>query len=183
MVCGGMGLQASVWSRLGYSAITLLPPLGIHLVLTIAKKRNPLLLAATYTSAVVFVAYYTFATEAISGGTCYANYAVFNTHAASTIFYTLFYYGWLLVAVGMALYYASNVKEHAKALQAFALGYCAFIIPTSAVNIIDPNTISGIPSIMCGFAVILAFVLVGRVAPETIALKQTARPLRFRFPF
>ena len=183
MICGGMGLQASVWSRLGYSAITLLPPLGIHLVLAIAKKRNPLLLTATYASAVGFVGYYAFATAAISGGTCYANYAVFNTHAASTIPYSLFYYGWLLVGVGMALYYASKQKDRAKALHAYAMGYAAFIIPTTAINLIDPSTISGIPSIMCGFAIILAFFLVGKVAPEAIALKQTTRPLKLRFPF
>jgi hypothetical protein len=183
MICGGMGLQASVWSRLGYSAITLLPPLGIHLVLTIANKRNPVLLVATYASAAAFVGYYAFATTAISGGTCYANYAVFNTHVASTIPYTFFYYGWLLVGVGMALYYATKAKDRAKALHAFAMGYSAFIIPTTAINLIDPSTISGIPSIMCGFAVILAFLLVGKVAPEAIALKTTARPLRLRLPF
>lgn len=183
MICGGMGVQAGTWSRLGYSAITLLPPLGIHLVLSIAKKRNPILLTAAYSSAVAFVAFYAFATMGISGHTCYANYAVFDTHAASALPYGLYYYGWLFVGVGLALHYATTLKKHAKALRALALGYCAFIIPTAAVNMIDPSTISGIPSIMCGFAVILAFILVVRVAPETITTKDTRPVLRFKIPF
>lgn len=183
MICGGMGVQAGTWSKLGYSAITLLPPLGIHLALTIAKKKNPLLLMAAYTSAVAFVAYYAFTAGAINGQTCYANYAVFDVTAASSVPYGLFYYGWLLLTVGLSFHYAGKVKKHSKALKALALGYCAFIIPTSAINMIDPSTIAGIPSIMCGFAVILAFVLVGRVAPETIKLKETQRSLRLRFPF
>ncbi len=183
MICGGMGIHGGTWSRLGYSAITLLPPLGIHLVLSIAKKRNSALLVTAYASAVAFVAFYAFATMAISGQTCYANYAVFNTHAASSMPYGIYYYGWLFVGVGLALHYASTLKSHAKALRSLALGYCAFIIPTSAVNMIDPNTISGIPSIMCGFAVILAFILVGRVAPESIALRSSPQSLRFRLPF
>lgn len=183
MICGGMGVQPGMWSKLGYSAISLLPPLGIHLVLTIAKKKNTLLLLAAYASAVAFVGYYAFSTGAITGQTCYANYAVFDVYAASTIPYSIFYYGSLLIAVTMAFHYASQVKSHASALRSLALGYSAFVIPTTAVNIIDPNTLSGIPSIMCGFAVILAFVLVGKVAPESIALKPTKQSLRLKFPF
>lgn len=183
MICGGMGVQAGTWSRLGYSAITLLPPLGIHLVLAIAKKRNPILLTAAYSSAVAFVAFYAFATMGISGHTCYANYAVFDTHAASSLPYGLYYYGWLFVGVGLAMHYSSKMKQYSKALTSLALGYCAFIIPTAAVNLIDPSTIAGIPSIMCGFAVILAFLLVGRVAPEAIAQKSPTKSLKLRFPF
>jgi hypothetical protein len=183
MICGGLGMQPGTWSKLGYSAISLLPPLGIHLVQTIAKKKNLPLLAAAYASAVAFVGYYTFTVGAISGQTCYANYAVFDVYAASSIPYGIFYYGWLLVAVTLAFRYAGQSKKHASPLRALALGYCAFIIPTSTINIIDPNTISGIPSIMCGFAVILAFVLVGKVAPESIALKSPHRSLWLKLPF
>ena len=183
MICGGMGMQGGTWSRLGYSAITLLPPLGIHLTLAIAKKHSLPLLIAVYASAVAFVAYYAFATTAISGQTCYANYAVFDTHAASASLYTLYYYGWLVVGVGMALNYSSTMKKYSKALRSLALGYSAFLIPTTAINIIDPATVSGIPSIMCGFAVILAFILVWRVAPESIAVKDASRSLWLKFKY
>lgn len=183
MVCGGLGMQAGTWSRVGYSAISLLPPLGIHLTLAIAKKKNPLLLAAAYGSAAAFIAYYTVATGAISGQTCYANYAVFDVYAASSVPYALFYYGWLMMTVWLAVRYSRATKHQTRALRALALGYSAFLIPTSAINLIDPSTISGIPSIMCGFAVILAFILVGKVAPESISQKSPRQSLRLRMPF
>ena len=46
------------------------------------------------------------------------------------------------------------------------IGYVLFMVPTTFVNIVDPSTISGIPSIMCGFAVLLAATLAGKVLPE-----------------
>jgi hypothetical protein len=85
----------------------------------------------------------------------------------------MYYYGWLMVGVGYAMQAARALKELSKqkALRGFALGYMAFIVPTTAVNIIDPNTISGIPSIMCGFAVILAIIITTVVLPNYF--KQT----------
>jgi hypothetical protein len=57
-------------------------------------------------------------------------------------------------------------KSKKQALNALAIGYLAFIVPTTAANIIDPSTTAGIPSIMCGFAVILAIVLTLIVVPR-----------------
>src|SRR5277367_5386860 len=37
-VCTGFGLAAEHWSRLGYIAITLLPPLGLHILHQLADK-------------------------------------------------------------------------------------------------------------------------------------------------
>ena len=178
MVCGGVGIQAGTWSKLGYAAITLLPPLGIHLVQKIAGKTNTYLTAAGYATAAAFIGYFVLATGAISGQTCYANYAVFDTHQASSLIYGLYYYGWLFVGVGLAWHYSLQSKRYRGALRALALGYLAFILPTTTINLIDPSTLAAIPSIMCGFAVVLAFLLVGRVAPGTIALKDDARSLR-----
>lgn len=63
---------------------------------------------------------------------------------------------------------AARQSQHnrATALRALALGYLAFIVPTTAVNLINPATLAGIPSIMCGFAVLLAIILAGEVLPS-----------------
>lgn len=169
MVCGGLGIQPGLWSQLGYSAITLLPPLGIHLALTIAGKKKPLLVQSAYASAVGFVAYFTLLSGAISGHTCYANYVVFSgANLFASLAYTAYYYGWLIVGVTLSFSLAKREKrQHIKsALGWLGLGYLSFIIPTTLVNVIDSSTISGIPSIMCGFAVILAVLLTVRVVPD-----------------
>jgi len=54
-----------------------------------------------------------------------------------------------------------------------AAGYAAFILPTTAFNIIDPTTTRGIPSIMCGFAVIFAVALVAKVLPQSATVKNS----------
>lgn len=181
MICGGMGIEAGTWSRLGYASITLLPPLGLHLVHAIAGKQKTYLVSAAYASAVAFVAYFVFATGAISGQTCYANYAVFQGGSpASEILYALYYYGWLIAGVSLAFAYAKQSRKAAPALRSLALGYLAFMLPTTTVNLIDPSTISGIPSIMCGFAVLLAFVLVIRVAPQSIVKRDESFLVRFQ---
>src|SRR5580658_8582786 len=39
-VCGGDGINAATWSRIGFAAITLLPALAIHLIQVIAGHRK-----------------------------------------------------------------------------------------------------------------------------------------------
>ena len=58
------------------------------------------------------------------------------------------------------------------ALNWLAVGYLSFILPTTFVNLVNPATIEGIPSIMCGFAVLLAIVLIGFVAPLALEKRK-----------
>ncbi|MEO5950377.1 MAG: hypothetical protein ABIQ04_02925 [Candidatus Saccharimonadales bacterium] len=166
MLCGGLGLTGVEWARLGYMAITLLPPLGLHLCIVLAKKKAALLVAAAYVTAAAFIYYFVFVTHSMAGQVCRANYAVFDLHETASWVYGLYYYGWLLVSAALA-YGWSDGHAHKKELRALVLGYAVFIIPTTFFNIIDPTTIGGIPSIMCGFAVLLAIILVARILPLT----------------
>lgn len=184
LLCGGWGVDGGTWSRIGYSSITLLPPLGLHLAHAIAGKKSKYLVPFAYLTAAGFIAYFTFGVQAISGHTCYANYAVFDTKTGgSSLWYGLYYYGWLIIGTGLAYKFGQESKKHIKrALYALSIGYLCFMLPTATVNLVDPSTVAGIPSIMCGFAVILAFVLVGKIAPETIK-QNDSRSLRLRLPF
>lgn len=183
LLCGGAGIDGGTWSRFGYASITMLPPLGLHLAHAIAEKKSKYLIPFAYLTAGAFIGYFVAGTGAISGHTCYANYAVFNTDTGLTWLYALYYYGWLLLSTFMAYSLSKDTKRHTKhALYALAVGYMSFIVPTTAFNLIDPSTVSAIPSIMCGFAVILAFLLVGKVAPESILTKDPKQSVRFRLP-
>ena len=173
MICGAMGVPGGTWSRLGYASITMLPPLGLHLMHQLAGKKASWLVAAGYASAAAFIIYFVFFTQAISATTCYANYVVFDTARGSSLLYATYYYGWMLMAIGLGAFWSRHIKPHRKpALIALIAGYLAFIVPTTTVNVIDPATIAGIPSSMCGFAVILAFVLTMKVAPASLAQRD-----------
>lgn len=166
-VCQVTALDPLLAARIGYVAITLLPPLGIHLAYALGKNAQRPLLWPAYATAAAFAGFFLFAGPALTAHVCAGNYVIFETAPGSQWLYALYYYGWLFVGVGLCLRRAEQVVKKAKmALYGLAAGYAAFIVPTTAVNVIDPSTIQGIPSIMCGFAVLLAFVLVGWVMPR-----------------
>lgn len=164
MVCGGFGVSAEGWTRFGFASITLLPPLGMHLALVLANKKLPWLLVLAYGSAAVFLYYFVFVTQSLSGNECRPNYVVFHVRSTLMYFYVLYYYGWLAVTTTLTLLWAKGSK-HKKQLHGLAAGYLVFIIPTVLATAINPANIAGIPSIMCGFAVLMALALVVWVAP------------------
>lgn len=184
MLCGGLALEGGTWSKIGYGAITLLPPLGIHLAYLLANKKPGKVVALAYTTSILFLAYFAFATQAISGHTCYANYVTFDTANGSTIPYTIYYYGWLFVGIFLTFKWAPALDKHRKAaLYALMAGYLGLLIPTTTVTILWNESTAGIPSIMCGFAIILAALLTLKVAPESIKLKKTHHKLHLKLPF
>jgi len=168
-VCEGtFNLGSLVWARIGCVAITLLPPLGLHMTTLIANKKYPLLVTLGYVSSLIFL--YTFITAGggIESQQCLGNYVIFNIAKWANVPYLFYYYGWLLVTVGLAWKWGREMKVYSKriSLYALAVGYLAFVVPTTAANIINPTTVAGIPSIMCGFAVILALMMIGFVLPR-----------------
>ena len=184
LLCGGLGVEGGIWSRIGYASITMLPPLGIHLAFLIAKKKPNWLVALSYATCAAFVAYFAFATQAISGHTCYSNYVVFDTSASSLIPYSLYYYGWLLAGTFLTYKWATELDSHRRsALYALMGGYLALLVPTTTVTMLWGETLAAIPSIMCGFAIILAGLLTFKVAPESVALRKNKRSLWKKLPF
>jgi len=165
-VCGGMGVSAAMWSRVGFVAITFLPPLGIHLAHLLAKKPERLLVYAAYATCVAWILVFCSGEWALHGHVCAGNYVIFQLRPSLTPLYALYYYGWLFGGVWLALSFARTAPKKARAaLAAMILGYFVFLVPTATVNMLNPKTISGIPSIMCGFAVFFALILVFRIAP------------------
>lgn len=177
-ICGGSLSGGNLAARIGFASITMLPPLGLHLAHAIANKKPGKLVWAAYGTGASFVGFFLLTSASIPAHACYDNYAVFSTLGNSGDVFGLFYYGWMAVAIGLALQWAASLPLHRKrALYALVVGYAAFIIPTATVNILDPSTLAGIPSIMCGFAVLLAFMLVLKVSPEVLQPHGSTRTL------
>lgn len=163
-VCEGGWLESITASRIGYVAITMLPPLGIHLAYALAgAKKRPLLLPA-YLTAAAFAAFFLLVPSALSGHNCLGNYVIFQMAPDASWLYGLYYYGWMLAGMWLCWYLATPKTK--AALYGMAVGYLAFIGPTTAANIIDPETLNGIPSIMCGFAVLFAFSIAFWILPK-----------------
>jgi hypothetical protein len=169
-VCeGSFGIDSLGWSRLGYVAITALPPLGIHLATKLLGRKEPVMVGMAYATGVLFALFFTFSGYGLTSSVCIGNYVIFSTAPLAVPLYALYYYGWLFVGTIYSWLgsqrpgVSSNIKAASRAL---SIGYLVFIIPTTFVNIVNPQTLAGIPSIMCGFAVLLALMLAGEVLPK-----------------
>lgn len=175
-VCGGAGLDANQWSRIGYVAITTLPPLGLHMMYAINKSPANKLVMLGYGSMAAFITYFLVSPTAFSGYQCTGNYVIFQLGSTASLAYSLYYYGWLLTALIVGFLFIKKpetVPAANKLTKALMLGYGVFLVPTATAMFIKPETRSGIPSIMCGFAVLFALILALYILPRATHKKST----------
>lgn len=174
-VCtGGEGLNAADWSRAGFVAITLLPPLGLHILHVLARKKTGWLVPLAYATMAVFVGYFLLASEAFQGYACTGNYVIFQIGNGPAVAYGVYYYGWLLVAMLLGWRWANCLKtqegkeprKRLEAVRGLIIGYLVFLVPTALANSVNPETRRGIPSVMCGFAVLFALILTIYILPR-----------------
>lgn len=179
-VCGGMGLTAEHWARTGYVAITMLPPLGLHMLYLIMKRPGRRLVYAAYASAAAFIAFFLGYGDAFTGYQCTGNYVIFQLATHSGMLYGMYYYGWLLAVLVLGWRWTQRLKPTKANLpsilgaRALMVGYLVFLVPTAIANTVKPETRRGIPSIMCGFAVLFAVILTVYILPK-VARKRSAK--------
>ena len=140
------GLSSDFWSRTGFLAITFLPVIGLYLVFRL--NREAYLLKIGFTIAIIFSLLFIFDQTIINNVNCSGNYVIFDLNSRISSLYGYYYFGFLLVA-----------------MRWFIFGYLSFILPLTVVYITLPITRMAVASIMCGFAVIFAFILTFKIAP------------------
>lgn len=174
-VCGGAGLQPAVWSRIGYVAITALPPLGVHILHVLAGKPVGKIVWAAYATGAACMVYFMLYTQAFVGTECTGNYVIFQIGQWPALAYGAFYYGWLATVLVLGYRWASQLKtskslvaiRRRQAVLGLMVGYLVFLVPTAITNTLNPSTLDGIPSIMCGFAVLFALILAVYILPRS----------------
>jgi hypothetical protein len=172
-VCGGLGANAATWSRIGFVAITILPPIGIHMLHTIAKRPWSNLTGAAYGMAAAWIIVFAFSEKAFSGHVCAGNYVIFQIKPGLGGLYFFYYYLWLFIGGYLSYRFAQAMKkERRESLVLLALGYATLLIPTTMANMAKPETMQGLPSIMCGFAIILAGIVTFGIMPRSGRLKH-----------
>ena len=167
-----------LWARIGFVAITLLPIAGLYLVSLVSGKQHFLKLG--YATAIAFVVYFLIVPKSIFGAICGGNYVIFNTSNDLYRLYGLYYWGFLLLGIWEAIEKIETLKrqlEIKKTLQWLIVGYLSFMGPMGIVYIVFPTTRGAVTSIMCGFAITLAFILALKVVPAY------NRAHRHRLPF
>lgn len=175
-VCeGAMGIDSVAWARVGFVAITALPALGIHIIAVISKRSMRWLVWASYGAMAVFMAIYALSLHGVTSSVCGGNYVIFYTMPSVVMWYALYYYGLELIALAVIVWLLRRNADgyiH-KALCGMAAAYLVLLVPTTTVNVLSPQTIAGIPSIMCGFAVFTALIVSLYVLPNAQKQKHS----------
>jgi hypothetical protein len=172
-VCTGSIGHVILWSRLGFATITVLPPLGLHLAHVITGKKGRRLVRSAYFTMACFIAFFLLFPSVFNSYQCTGNYVVFHLRAHAGGVYWIYYFGWIITSIALGLRWANELKKlgkkgynQLKAIQALIIGWLVFIVPTAIANVVNPETRQGIPSIMCGFAILFALILSFYIMPQ-----------------
>jgi hypothetical protein len=178
-VCTGIGSMAGPWSRVGFVAITALPPIGLHLMHVLAGKQQRRLVYGAYAVMAAYMVFFLAAPGTFTGHECTGNYVIFQFTANVTGTYGVYYFGWILAGLGLGARWANELKAKGKSalkqlqtVQGFILGYLVFLVPSALSMAVRPSVRRGIPSVLCGFAVLLALVLVLYILPRAGEVKR-----------
>lgn len=172
-ICEQIGFGGTIWAQIGFASITMLPVLGMHLISTIAKLQDMRILLAAYLSGAVWIGLFAFG-GIMENQVCSGNYVIFNLSAGFGGAYFMFYYFWLVFGSIVAIkqsFKKKVSKQQASALRAMVLGYASFTVPATLIWFVFDGAAQGLPSIMCGFAVIFALILGLKILPTASKIK------------
>lgn len=173
-VCTGYGAAAVPWSRAGFVLITALPALGIHVQHKLAGIRDRKLVYTAYATMTAFMVTFLSYHAAFIGHQCTGNYVIFQLGPTLGGLYGLYYYAWLFIGIAIGGYWANQLMRKGKrfrnqvlSLRGMIIGYLVFLVPVATAMTVKPETRRGIPSIMCGFAVIFALIITLYILPRS----------------
>lgn len=158
--------NAVFWSRFGLVAITLLPVLGLYLISLVSHKKHFLRLG--YAAATISVFLVLLAPRDVIDPFCAGNYVTFGGPEVLFRFYAAYYWGFLVIGIweSMEALNASHRKWVHRILRWMVIGYLSFMLPMGLVYAFYEPARVAVASIMCGFALSLAFILALRIVPE-----------------
>lgn len=153
----------SFWIKFGYLAITLLPPLGLHIINEGIRNTKSIYVADA--SALALGIWIVRDTQTPFQAACTGNYVELVGHTAFNHLYGWFYFGFLFWACGLLIHHLIIKKTHREFAKWLLYGYVSFLLPTFAIFMVVQLKKAAIPSVMCGFALLFALILVGKVMP------------------
>jgi hypothetical protein len=168
-----MGYDLMFWARVGLFSITFLPALGYYLIVKLKSESNIVKIA--FFLAIAFGTFFVLNPTSINSVSCGGNYVIFDIESKVHSLYGYYYFGFLLLGIYEAAKGINNkdiAERVKKALKWFIIGYLSFILPLTLVYIFMPITRVAVASIMCGFAIVFAFILTFKIVPLYIEMKK-----------
>ena len=159
------GAYPLIWAEIAYLSTIFMPIIGIHLISLVTKKN--IWTKIGYFFAIVISLIILFVPNIFVGTSCPGNFVVFNLASFFSSIYFFYYSIFLLIGILMIFFYKIDIKNKKnKIINWLLIGYASFIVPTFLIYVFEKITRLAVASILCGFAVLLAFILVFKILPE-----------------
>jgi hypothetical protein len=159
------GYSEMLWTRLGFVATSFMPIVGLDLISLLTKKKWPVWIG--YVVAAIFSAFFIFLPNAFTGAACNGRFVAF--HGGSfwlDALYAVYYIP--TTALGVFLITRALMRPlvpNRRALVWMLVGYLAFCLPVVVLYFLVITGKAAVPSVLCGFAVLLALTLALKVLP------------------
>lgn len=159
-----------IWGKIGAASITLLPILGLHLISLLTRKSRWITVGYVLGLAIfmIIIAYPQFAIDT----RCTGKFVILNQSVFPNLLYEIYYFGFILIGLEMLFRSLLLHKGNKTKLLWMIIAYLSFIIPTAIVYTVFAITKNAIPSIMCGFAIIAALIIVFKEIPKFSKAKK-----------
>jgi hypothetical protein len=150
-------------------AITLLPALGIHII-SVITKRYTNLLALAYGMASLLILVILFLPQLELRAVCQPHFVeVFNSDWFGWTHFS--YYAIFVLAAMYLLWHSIRIHRGDEKEELWMLiAYVGFVVPALGLFYLRIISHVALPSVMCGFAVIVAIILTLIVIPRYYAL-------------
>lgn len=169
------------WSRLGFAVVAFLPAIGMHLISildlhhpgnTHVERVTTILVPLGYILASIWALVFLLEPGAIRSAICLPRFIQYG-HGLRFWHWFSVYYATMLVwaLVALAAIYERAINPLRSVSGWLAVGYLSFIVPTYLVIFIIPTMYPGFPSVLCGFAIFFAIIIVKKVLPLYHQLK------------
>jgi hypothetical protein len=132
----------------------------------ITKQKHFLYLGSLIAG--LFVLYFIFAPRNDVSSFCGGNYVIFTGPSALYEFFGAYYFGFLILSIWQSVTARHKTKStlFQSILKWIVIGYLSFMLPLIIVYTIYAPARVAVASIMCGFAVIFAFILTFEIVPK-----------------
>ncbi|KAA0206122.1 hypothetical protein EDM68_03165 [Candidatus Uhrbacteria bacterium] len=158
------GADPALWTRIGFVCTAFLPILGIDFVTRLRRMKYSMVWGYALAGAfsVVMLLY----PGLFGAAECTGRFVAFDTTGIGfDILYATYYLATLFLGIGLAWQGLKQPGANRKALIWILIGYAAFMLPTFAVYFLASFGNASVASVLCGFAALMAVILVWRILP------------------
>ena len=167
-----VGLQKQIVIYMAFFVITLMPPLGLFIVLKYAGKLKKYHYWI-FTPAMFFILYYPFVLDKFAVTKCTVLYASYN-YPLGPLYATFYYLPVLATMIILNKKWGRETERKEKSLtRLFFFGYLFTFIPAMIIALSVPSFISAVESLLCKLAFILAtFLTLFALKNKTVVKKD-----------